>query len=135
MYARERKENAMHLAAMLAPRASGVSVSYAVNYAQRAARITHKNAERMCNGTLAECSACHGDGWGCKKCRETGYPTLAREARMLDRLRETLKPFKVRIYEQGDPRGWPLYLIPEEAGLESEDDSRYDQRGMAVCPH
>ena len=132
---RHRTENAEHLAAMLSGRNGNGNVADLVLQIQRVARIAHRNAERMCNGELAECPKCKGDGWDCKKCHETGYPTLAREARAVERLREALKPYRLRVYEQGDPRGWPLYLIPEESGPQSEDGSNYNVRGVAVCPH
>lgn len=136
-----RLENAVHLAAMLEGRKPQLRDGYTVavhdlvDRLQALARRSHRNAERMCNGVLPECPKCHGDGWNCKKCRETGYPALAREEKAVAALRETLKPYRLRVYEQGDPRGWPLYLIPEEAGPASDDASWYNSRGVAVCPH
>jgi len=132
---RHRTENAVHLTTMLTGRNGSGRVDDLVLQIQALARKAHRNAERMCNGELAECEKCHGDGWDCKACAETGYPTLAREARAVERLREALRSYRLRVYEQGDPRGWPLYLIPEESGPASEDGSAYNSRGVAVCPH
>jgi hypothetical protein len=131
-----RLENAINLAAVLEGRkpAGADAVAYVVEKIQKLARVSHRNAERMCNGELPECPACHGDGWDCKRCRETGYPALARESKAVEAMRETLKGYRLRVYEQGDPRGWPLYLIPEEAGPASEDGAWYNSRGVAVCP-
>jgi hypothetical protein len=132
-----RTENAVHLAELLTKRRENGAEPPAelVVQLQALARRAHRNAERMCNGELTECQKCHGNGWDCKACSETGYPTLAREAKAVERMRAALAPYRLRIYEQGDPRGWPLYLIPEEFGPASEDASNYNSRGVAVCPH
>jgi|SRR6185503_4124786 len=132
-----RLENAIHLAQMIESRKpnGADATAYVIERIQKLARVSHRNAERMCNGELTECPKCHGDGWDCKACIGTGYPTLAREERAIARLRATLKPYHLRVYVQGDPRGWPLYLIPEESGPAAEDSSNYDSRGVAVCPH
>lgn len=138
-----RIENAVELSALLTGRLNGrqqsrdraVPAVHLVDELQSLARRAHRNAERMCNGELPECPKCRGDGHNCKACRETGYPALAREDKAVARIREELKPYRLRVYEQGDPRGWPLYLIPEEAGPAEEDASHYNMRGVAVCPH
>lgn len=111
-----RLENTVNLASLLNgrnPNGDG-NTAYVVDLLQALARKAHRNAERMCNGELPECRKCKGDGHGCQACLETGYPTLAREAKAVERLRKALEPYRLRVYEQGDPRGWPLYLIPED---------------------
>ena len=110
---------------------------------QKAARTLHRNAERACNEECS-CSRCRGDGYlmengnarrECPACAGSGFSFGKREARLMDKLRGIAGAYRLRVYEQGDPRGWPLYLIPEEAGPKSEDGSWYSSRGVAVCPH
>lgn len=128
-----RLENAIDLAALLMARSGHQRVTGLVEKLQSVARQSHRNAERHCNGELIECSICQSEG--CEACLGTGYPVLARETRAMDKLRDALRSYRLRIYEQGDPRGWPIYLIPEESGPASEDASHYNARGIAVCPH
>lgn len=130
-----RIENAIQLTRLLEqrkPRDAAFVSNDIIFEAQRAARIIHHHDERRCNEDLT-CPTCKGDG--CKKCADSGDRLGRADARLLDKLRDSLKPYRLRVYEQGDPRGWPLYLIPEESGPESEDDSHYNQRGTSVCPH
>jgi hypothetical protein len=146
-----RTENAAQLGAIFGGRKpaevgpSGITwPPAAVLAVQKAARILHRNAERAC-GEDCGCPTCQGqgdtmraDGGGredCRACAGTGQTFGKREARLMERVRAVCSPYRLRVYEQGDPRGWPLYLIPEEAGPRSEDGSWYSSRGFAVCPH
>lgn len=159
-----RTENAAEIAAMLAGRVASGKCDHEkatrpaslVLDLQRAARILHRNAERACNEDTG-CPECGGSGertesrasrpamsgetvntFGiveCAACAGSGQEFGRYEARIMARLRETCAAYGLRVHEQGDCRGWPLYLIPEESGPASEDDSHYNQRGIAVCPH
>jgi hypothetical protein len=139
-----RIRNAAELVAILAtrPQAGDGRVPPAADVVlllQRAARAIHRDLERACNGELENCPKCDGNGWhtgkDCPTCAGSGYTTGKRIANLEQRVRDTVAPYGLRVYVQGDPRGWPLYLIPEESGDAREDDSRYNQRGFAVCPH
>lgn len=151
--ARMRVENAAQLGAIFEGRCpkDHAVVEWpadAVLAVQKAARILHRNAERACNEDCG-CPKCDGYGYtenkangarkgmreDCHACAGTGLTFGRREARLMERVRAICGPYRLRVYEQGDPRGWPLYLIPEESGPASEDASRYNQRGTAVCPH
>lgn len=179
-----RTENAAQLAGMLAGRilnlkldAASLTESYSdtVLRLQRAARTLHRNAERSCNEDTG-CSYCDGNGFTtdaaspevvnhpavarktCWRCGGTGSIFGKREARLMERLRAALAPYRVRLHEQGDCRGWPLYLVPLEIVppvAEIVADYRYPSdpenvpaeslisrwiasnynRGCAVCPH
>lgn len=92
------------------------------------ARRLHRYDERNCCEDLT-CRACGGDGFttrstsdsrvqehdDCRKCAGKGHTLGRREARAEARAREIAGAYKMRAYFQGDPRGCPLYLIPEEA--------------------
>ena len=150
-----RTENAAELAAILAGRLASGKVDHenaarpasVVLEVQKAARILHRNSERRCCEDLG-CPSCGGSGNACDeyrneikprrdcgKCAGGGETISRREASLVKRIRASLAPFGLRVYEQGDPRGWPLYLIPEEAGDAKDDHANYNSRGVAVCPH
>lgn len=154
-----RTENAAELAAMLAGRLASGRVDHEkaqrpaalVIALQKAARTLHRNAERACNEDCG-CPKCGGLGFfdhrtdaardpkragvnaTCRACAGSGQVFGRRQARIMARIRESCAAYGLRVYEQGDPRGWPLYIIPDESGPKSEDHSRYNQRGVAVCP-
>lgn len=149
-----RAENAAHLGAVLAGRLSNTPganlsepTSETVLRLQKAARIVHRNDERRCNEDLT-CPECDGRGYtvnksngarngmdeDCERCGGSGDTIGKRERNMLEKVRAALSPYGVRLYEQGDPRGWPLYLIPD-IHPSAEDGSYYSARGVAVCPH
>lgn len=156
--ARMRTENAAQLGSMFErrkPREVVGPITWpadAVLEVQKAARILHRNAERNCNEDCG-CRKCDGNGYttdaasreveyhpavtrtACRACAGSGLTFGKREARLMERVRATCAPYRLRVYEQGDPRGWPLYLIPEESGPQSDDGSWYSSRGVAVCPH
>lgn len=79
----------------------------------------HRWSERQCNEDLT-CPNCRGEGqFGpdderCKQCAGRGNTLGRREARAEERAREIASAYRMRAYFQGDPRGCPLYLIPEE---------------------
>lgn len=139
---KHRTENAALLAAVLSARQhTGRNVADDVLTLQRAARIIHRLDERACCEDLT-CQDCAGNGTSdsefnigpeCKACAGTGRTTGKREAREAGKARAIAAAYGMRLYEQGDCRGWPLYLIPSEMFPASEDGSRYD-RGYAVCP-
>ena len=150
---RTRIENAAQLGVLLARRqpetmpAGGQWPSHAVLALQKAARALHKMDERACCEDLT-CEHCEGAGSrinkanganngrseDCHYCAGTGQTTGKREARILERVRAICAPYRLRVYQQGDCRGWPLYLIPAESGPATEDASMYNSRGTAVCP-
>lgn len=183
-----RTENAATLAAFLAYRNDSENVPETVEALQKTARMLHRNAERACCEDCS-CRACDGQGtvytvngthvsrfdyrksgetadYGskreareCTACAGTGLTFGKREVRAMERLREMIWPFGVHLHEQGDCRGWPLYLIPHESvpiDLAKLDAYRYPSdpeggaplatlrarwiasnynRGIAVCPH
>ena len=177
--AKLRVENAAHLGALLSRR---LMLTNAANLAeptaetvsrlQSAARTLHRNAERACNEDCG-CPRCDGYGYtvnkangarrgmreDCPACAGTGQTFGKREAGIMRRLRAALAPYRLHVYKQGDPRGWPLYLIPEERipaadtlresytyasdNGHAEPDalrarwvaSNYNSAGVAVCPH
>jgi len=114
----------------------------------RIATRLHRADERNCNEDLT-CPACGGDGftkppdgtsalpdqpWECRKCAGRGRTTGRAEARNEARAREIANAYNLRVYFQGDPRGCPLYLIPNEreAG-QGGDACNYSITGIAVC--
>lgn len=128
-----RIENAAELGSLLATR-NGAVVADLLSLARR----LHRNAERSCNGDLLRCSECKGEGYlgpeydKCPKCKGHGTPAEMRDAEALEKMQKRLPGF--RLYHQTDPRGWPLYLIPEKYP-QDEDETHYSNRGHAVCPH
>lgn len=110
---------------------------------RRAAMTLHRIAERQCCEDTA-CERCAGNGFTkdedkppvpCGKCARTGDKLGPREAGATRRASEVAARYGFRVYVQGDPRGWPLYLIrsadyPDATG----DPSAYSSRGFAVCP-
>jgi hypothetical protein len=97
-----------------------------------------------------------------KCCEDVGESLDAREARAEAKAREIAARYNLRTYFQGDPRGCPLYLIPEEVVPVAERlgeyaydcdgptpdptntemrkklqarwiDSNYNSKGIAVC--
>jgi len=145
---RHRVENAAELSAFLVLRPGDRAFPAAdVANLQAIARRLHRLDERSCNEDLT-CPKCRGDGYGtdkrdglpssrvkCRACAGRGSTTGRTEARLEQQARDIATRYGCRLYVQGDPRGWPLYLIPNESGPAAEDDSRYNQRGTAVCPH
>ena len=155
---RIRIENAAQLGALLARRqpetmpAGGECPAHDVFTLQKAARALHKMDERACCEDLT-CPRCEGNGYAtdaaspevenhpavtrktCRHCAGTGLTTGSRETRILERVNAICAQYRLRVYQQGDCRGWPLYLIPAESGPATEDASTYNSRGTAVCPH
>lgn len=149
---KHRTENAARLAVLLSNRAAIIreaspdaelpNVFRVVASIQKAARVIHKIDERTCCEDLT-CPRCQGDGikrgadgmalGNCSGCAGAGRTTGKREARIMSGVRAQVEPFGLRVYEQGDCRGWPLYLIPDTFPA-GEDASYYDQRGTGVCP-
>lgn len=157
---RYRVENAAQLAVVLARKADNMqerpdrSVSHDVSELQRIARSLHRMDERACNEDLG-CRKCDGRGFAllesgaagapiadparesdrmeCKSCAGSGLTTGKREARLVAQATAIAEAYGFRLYQQGDPRGWPLYLIPDNYPA-SEDGSWYSSRGVAVCP-
>lgn len=116
---------------------------------QKIARALHKLDERACNEDLT-CRYCDGAGRvvlrpvapigavpddedDCRKCAGSGLSTGKREASLVAKARAIAAAYGFRLYVQGDPRGWPLYLIPDTYPA-TEDGSWYSSRGLAVCP-
>lgn len=116
----------------------------------RIATRLHRIAERQCNEDLT-CRNCKGEGMEptksgkgyatkkngaairCKPCAGTGNTLGRTEKRLEARAVELAAAYRMRVYFQGDPRGCPLYLVPEEiipecknAGLAELDRYRYD---------
>ena len=141
-----RTQNAVELARLLERRrnADSGNVSDAIFDLQKAARALHRMDERACCEDLT-CQKCQGQGWtmradgggraGCRACAGSGLTTGRREARILERVTKLAGDFGLRVYQQGDCRGWPLYLIPNETPEPEKDASDYDRRGTAVCSH
>lgn len=144
---KHRAENAASLAATLARKVENMqekperSLVGDVAELQRIARALHKMDERACNEDLG-CRTC--DGYGttdkshnvgpkCPKCDGHGTTTGKREERLTEKARAIAAAYGFRLYVQGDPRGWPLYLIPDTYPA-TEDGSWYSSRGLAVCP-
>jgi hypothetical protein len=109
----------------------------------RIATKLHRYDERNCCEDLG-CRECQGNGYTsdaaspevvrpCRKCAGKGHTLGRREARAKARAREIAKPYGLRVYFQGDCRGAPVYLIPNDAGTPSEDHSNYSSWGVAVC--
>jgi len=97
------------------------------------ARRLHRYDERNCSEDLG-CRKCNGNGIitettnhgvtlpspvpggeTCKACAGKGHTLGRREARAEERAREIAARYRMRAYFQGDCRGCPLYLIPEES--------------------
>ena len=103
----------------------------------------HRWAERECSEDLC-CPDCKGDGqvWknarnglshriACKRCDRTGSRLGKRTKLNEDRAVAIAARYGLRVYFQGDCRGCPLYLIPNEETR--PDDSHYSSTGVAVC--
>lgn len=66
-----------------------------------------------------------------------------REERLEARATEIAKRHHLKVYRQGDPRGWPLYLYSTRALNKYRKrtkatygiDACYSSVGVAVCPH
>ena len=54
-----------------------------------------------------------------------------RADRLLEQAYQIAIPYKFTVYHQSDPRGWTLYLVPEDM---ADPGSHYPE-GYAVCPH
>ena len=88
------------------------------------ARRLHRYDERGCSEDLG-CPHCDGNGTTtgeyaaadgtCRACAGRGRTTGRREAKAESRAAEIAARYRMRTYFQGDCRGCPLYLIPEEA--------------------
>lgn len=111
---------------------------------RRAAMTLRRIAERECREDTG-CPKCHGNGIvdvdmsgksvECRKCAGTGSILGPRSVGAEKRAAEVAGRYGLRVYVQGDPRGWPLYLIPAESyPSPAGDASNYSLRGYAVCP-
>lgn len=102
----------------------------------RIAGSLHRYSERECNEDL-HCRRCGGEGkvpagtmvsrsdvhWSnkvglpqdtCRQCEGTGT-TIGKRVRNLEAKAQAIATaYGFRLYVQGDPRGCPLYLIPED---------------------
>lgn len=148
-----RIENAVQIGVMLAARQAAINPPmpgwndpptnfYAGQVAtlQKSARALHRMAERACCEDLG-CRKCGGTGASdaefnvgqeCRSCAGTGLNTGRSRDRILSRVRSIADGYRLRVYHQSDPRGCPLYLIPQESGPASDDDAYYNMRGVPV---
>lgn len=117
----------------------------------RIATRLHRYDERNCNEDLG-CRVCDGNGTvdgkaiasnrqeiiavkrPCKACAGKGHTLGRREAKNEARAVEIAASYNLRVYFQGDCRGCPIYLIPNETpAREGGDASWYSSIGTAVC--
>lgn len=78
---------------------------------QAAARTAHRISENACNGYHSE---------------EAEKRDEARDKRALAKVTEIAKAHGFKVYEQGDPRGWPYYLYRQK-----DLDRYYNEPGVA----
>lgn len=62
-----------------------------------------------------------------------------REGRLENEATKIAAKYGLKLYRQGDPRGWPLYLYSEQdrlaySGGQYEVDAIYNSIGIAICP-
>ena len=120
------REYLARTAAFLAVRnpGRGMSASSDAVTLHRLAGTLHRIAERQCNEDLA-CSRCAGNGYQlaggigpakrvCPYCAGTGSTLGKRERSAEARIRAIAAAYNCRAYFQGDPRGCPVTLVPEE---------------------
>ena len=87
---------------------------------QKIARILHRLDEAHCNGYS-------NTDWG----RNREALDEKKEERMEKQGKAIADKYELNFFRQGDPRGWPVYLLDAETAKKA--DSLYD-RGLAVCP-
>lgn len=88
----------------------------------KAARVLHRLDERACNGYT---------DWQGKHDAGAEEKADKREERIKKEIATLLASHNLIAYFQGDPRGWPLYLLTPEVHAKG---AGYYTQGLAVCP-
>ena len=127
MVAKLRAENLIELAPMVGT--DGIEL-------QRIARALHRLDEASCNGY---------QNWRGDWDEAAEKRAERREVVLEEKAVKVAAEHGLKVYFQGDPRGWPLYLYRQDAldDYNARADWRpaaaiatcYDSVGVAVCPH